>query len=56
LIYYKRKWIEGNAKFSDGQLVTMELNCDTGTLHFFIDNVQQPVFVHGIKEPVKFWV
>jgi hypothetical protein len=34
----------------------MELNMDAGTLHFFKDGVQQPVFVHGINEPVKFWV
>ncbi|KAA6389410.1 MAG: hypothetical protein EZS28_015062 [Streblomastix strix] len=44
-----------NAQFNDGQLLTMELNMEVGTLHFFVDGVQQPVFVKGIKEPVKFW-
>ncbi|KAA6336145.1 MAG: hypothetical protein EZS28_052899, partial [Streblomastix strix] len=24
-------------------------------LHFFVDGVQQPVFVKGINEPVKFF-
>jgi hypothetical protein len=55
-ILFKGNFFDGNAGFSDGQLLTMELNMDTGTLHFFIDGMQQPIFVHGINEPVKFWV
>ncbi|KAA6362740.1 MAG: hypothetical protein EZS28_041732, partial [Streblomastix strix] len=47
--------IYGNAKFSDNQLITMELNMDNGTLHFIVDGVQQPVFVRGIKEKVKLY-
>ncbi|KAA6401600.1 MAG: hypothetical protein EZS28_002875 [Streblomastix strix] len=34
----------------------MELNCEAKTLHFFIDGVQQLIFVHGINEPVKFFI
>jgi hypothetical protein len=34
----------------------MELDMNTGILRFFVDNVQQPAFVTGIKKPVKFFV
>jgi hypothetical protein len=34
----------------------MELNCEAGTLHFFVDGVQQPLFISGINEPQKFFV
>ncbi|KAA6376006.1 MAG: hypothetical protein EZS28_028468 [Streblomastix strix] len=46
----------------DGILWNVKLNkiCDQldkgkGTLHFFIDGVQQLVFVRGINEPVRFY-
>ncbi|KAA6394842.1 MAG: putative Protein-L-isoaspartateD-aspartate O-methyltransferase [Streblomastix strix] len=54
-IRFQRESTEGNGAFNDEQPVTMELNCDAGTLHFFVDGVQQPVFVRGINEPLKFW-
>ncbi|KAA6379090.1 MAG: hypothetical protein EZS28_025382 [Streblomastix strix] len=54
-VCFKGKGTEGNSRFSDGQLITMELNADVGTLHFIVDGIQQPVFVRGIKEAVKFW-
>ncbi|KAA6402296.1 MAG: hypothetical protein EZS28_002170 [Streblomastix strix] len=55
-VHFKGNKLEGNEKFVDGQLITMELNANAGTLHFFIDSVQQPIFVKGIKEPVKFYI
>ncbi|KAA6390824.1 MAG: hypothetical protein EZS28_013649 [Streblomastix strix] len=54
-IIFKGKGTPGNVQFSDGQLIAMELNADVGTLHFFVDGIQQPVFVRGIKEAVKFY-
>ncbi|KAA6398154.1 MAG: hypothetical protein EZS28_006319 [Streblomastix strix] len=54
-VWFKEVQTEGNSKFRDGQLLAMELNADVGTLHFFVDGIQQPVFVRGIKEVVKFW-
>ncbi|KAA6388075.1 MAG: hypothetical protein EZS28_016397 [Streblomastix strix] len=54
-IYNKGEWGEGNSQFKDSQLITMELNMEAGTLHFFVDGIQQPVFVKEIKEAVKFW-
>ncbi|KAA6377026.1 MAG: hypothetical protein EZS28_027447 [Streblomastix strix] len=54
-IYFKGISTSGNVQFSDGQLIAMELNADVGTLHFFVDGIQQPVFVRGIKEAVKFY-
>ncbi|KAA6359060.1 MAG: hypothetical protein EZS28_045413 [Streblomastix strix] len=54
-VYFKGTGTPGNVQFSDGQLIAMELNADVGTLHFFVDGIQQPVFVRGVNEPVKFW-
>ncbi|KAA6387953.1 MAG: hypothetical protein EZS28_016522 [Streblomastix strix] len=46
----------GNAGFKDNQIVRLELDCEKGTLTLFIDNVQQPVYVSGIKEKMRFIV
>jgi hypothetical protein len=56
LVCFEGKETKGNKHFSDGQLLTMELNMDDGTLHFFVDGRQQPVLVCGIIEPVKYFV
>ncbi|KAA6398882.1 MAG: hypothetical protein EZS28_005591 [Streblomastix strix] len=53
--WFKGTETSGNVRFSDGQLIAMELNADVGTLHFFVDGIQQPIFVRGIKEAVKFY-
>ncbi|KAA6370276.1 MAG: hypothetical protein EZS28_034196 [Streblomastix strix] len=55
-IFIKGSGTSGNVQFSDGKLIAMELNADVGTLHFFVDGKQQPMFVRGIKEAVKFYV
>ncbi|KAA6367256.1 MAG: hypothetical protein EZS28_037217, partial [Streblomastix strix] len=54
-VYFKGNGTSGNKGFMDGQLLSMELNCNAGTLHFFVDSKQQRVFVRGINEPVKFF-
>ncbi|KAA6370078.1 MAG: hypothetical protein EZS28_034394, partial [Streblomastix strix] len=54
-IHFRGNTTYGNTQFSDGQLITMELNMDIGTLHFIVDGVQQPVFVRGIKEKVRLY-
>ncbi|KAA6389674.1 MAG: hypothetical protein EZS28_014799 [Streblomastix strix] len=54
-VYYKETRSSNNTKFYDGQVIAMELNADVGTLHFFVDGIQQPIFVSGIFQAVKFW-
>ncbi|KAA6386199.1 MAG: hypothetical protein EZS28_018273 [Streblomastix strix] len=54
-IYYKGQVDQGNSEYSNNQKIGLELDKGKGTLHFFIDGVQQPVFVRGINEPVKFY-
>ncbi|KAA6364869.1 MAG: hypothetical protein EZS28_039604, partial [Streblomastix strix] len=54
-VLFKGTLTPGNVQFSDDELIAMELNADVGTLHFFVDGIQQPVFVIGIKEAVKFY-
>ncbi|KAA6360480.1 MAG: hypothetical protein EZS28_043993 [Streblomastix strix] len=51
----RRIYTVGNSQYSNGQKIGLELDKEKGTLHFFIDGVQQPVFVRGINEPVRFY-
>lgn len=37
-VYFKGNGTSGNKGFMDGQLLSMELNCNAGTLHFFVDS------------------
>ncbi|KAA6402665.1 MAG: hypothetical protein EZS28_001811 [Streblomastix strix] len=53
-ILYKRKLNKGNTSFIDDQIVKAEFDSEKGTLTFFLDGVQQPVYVSGIKEKVRF--
>ncbi|KAA6365963.1 MAG: hypothetical protein EZS28_038510 [Streblomastix strix] len=55
-VFFKGNGTLGNVQFKEGQLIAMELNADVGTLHFFVDGIQQPVFVSGINEATKFYV
>ncbi|KAA6382638.1 MAG: hypothetical protein EZS28_021835 [Streblomastix strix] len=54
-IWYKGQETSGNSKYKDGQKIGLQLDMEKGTLHFFIDDIQQPVFVRGINEPVRFF-
>ncbi|KAA6389127.1 MAG: hypothetical protein EZS28_015345 [Streblomastix strix] len=53
-IYYNLNITIGNKGFKDNQIVKLEFDSEKGTLFFFIDNVQQPVYFSGIKEKVRF--
>ncbi|KAA6391353.1 MAG: hypothetical protein EZS28_013121 [Streblomastix strix] len=46
----------GNTKYGDNQLVRAELDFGKQTLTFFLDNIQQPVYITGIREKVRFMV
>ncbi|KAA6389358.1 MAG: hypothetical protein EZS28_015111 [Streblomastix strix] len=45
----------GNQRFDDNKLIKLELDCGKGTLTLFIDGVQQPIIISGIKEKVHFF-
>ncbi|KAA6384799.1 MAG: hypothetical protein EZS28_019672 [Streblomastix strix] len=53
-IYYKGTGTSGVTAFGNYQKVRQELDLQKGTLHFFLENVQQPVFIQGIHEKVRF--
>ncbi|KAA6376429.1 MAG: hypothetical protein EZS28_028043 [Streblomastix strix] len=53
-IYYKGIPTSGVTGFGNNQKVRQELDLQKGTLHFFLENVQQPVFIQGIHEKVRF--
>ncbi|KAA6372240.1 MAG: hypothetical protein EZS28_032234 [Streblomastix strix] len=55
-IYYKDNWIDGNQGYSSGQKVKQQFDSEVGTLIFFVDGVQQPVYITGIKEKIRFFV
>ncbi|KAA6376002.1 MAG: hypothetical protein EZS28_028472 [Streblomastix strix] len=44
----------GNSSFKENQSLRLEFDSDKGTLVLFIDDVQQPVYISGIKEKVQF--
>ncbi|KAA6404082.1 MAG: hypothetical protein EZS28_000384 [Streblomastix strix] len=55
-VYYKGKATDGNDRFKGNQILRLELDSFKETLILFIDNVQQPVYLSGIKEKVRFIV
>ncbi|KAA6395763.1 MAG: hypothetical protein EZS28_008709 [Streblomastix strix] len=55
-VWCKGKEINGNKQFKDNQIVRLEMDCEEGTLTLFLDDVQQPLFISGIKEKVRFIV
>ncbi|KAA6392741.1 MAG: hypothetical protein EZS28_011737 [Streblomastix strix] len=51
--------VKGNAEFdNDGDRVAMELNMDSNprALTFYVNDVEQPIFVTNIPEAVRFYV
>ncbi|KAA6400997.1 MAG: hypothetical protein EZS28_003479 [Streblomastix strix] len=44
----------GNTGFNGKQKVKQQFDSGKGTLIFFIDGIQQPVYIAGIKEKVRF--
>ncbi|KAA6326356.1 MAG: hypothetical protein EZS28_053962, partial [Streblomastix strix] len=55
-IYYKDNCTDGNEGYSAGQKVKQQFDSEKGTLIFFVDGVQEPVYISGIKEKVRFFV
>ncbi|KAA6377143.1 MAG: putative Serine/threonine-protein kinase Nek3, partial [Streblomastix strix] len=54
LVYYNGKSYRGNDSYYD-DYISLEVDFDKGTLHFFKNGKQQPVFVFGIAEPIRFF-
>ncbi|KAA6385053.1 MAG: hypothetical protein EZS28_019421 [Streblomastix strix] len=52
-LYYRQVVIQGNAKFTDGQILRLEYDSESGRLFYFIDDVQQPVSFAGINKNQK---
>ncbi|KAA6375281.1 MAG: hypothetical protein EZS28_029192, partial [Streblomastix strix] len=50
--------IHGNCKFEDKQLVALEVNMSSNprTLHFFVDNQEQPVSISDIPPNIRFFI
>ncbi|KAA6355814.1 MAG: hypothetical protein EZS28_048659 [Streblomastix strix] len=55
-VYYKGTNTAGNTIFHDNQKVILEYDSYQGTLIFFVDGKQQPIYISGIKEKVRFIV
>ncbi|KAA6373910.1 MAG: hypothetical protein EZS28_030562 [Streblomastix strix] len=54
VIQYKCKVYSGNVRFQKNEIIRLEFDSEKGTLFFFVDNIQQPVYISGIKEKVRF--
>ncbi|KAA6384691.1 MAG: hypothetical protein EZS28_019783 [Streblomastix strix] len=55
-IYYKGIKTHGNIAFTNNQIVKLEFDSEKGSLTYFVDGVQQPIYISGIKEKVRFFV
>ncbi|KAA6364880.1 MAG: hypothetical protein EZS28_039593, partial [Streblomastix strix] len=53
-VYYKENGTSGNIAYQDNQIIKSEYDSEKGTLIFSVDGVQQPVYVRGINEKVRF--
>ncbi|KAA6371366.1 MAG: hypothetical protein EZS28_033107 [Streblomastix strix] len=53
-VYYIGTNKSGNKSFTDNQIIKAEYDSEKGTLIFFVDGVQQPIYITGIKEKVRF--
>ncbi|KAA6398015.1 MAG: hypothetical protein EZS28_006455, partial [Streblomastix strix] len=55
-VFCKGSQSSGNAPIEENKPVRAEFDSSKGTLIFFLDNIQQPVYITGIKEKVRFMV
>ncbi|KAA6398347.1 MAG: hypothetical protein EZS28_006125 [Streblomastix strix] len=55
-VYHKEENIKGNVEFQNNQILRQELDFNKGTLIFFVDGIQQPVYISGINEKVRFFI
>ncbi|KAA6361866.1 MAG: hypothetical protein EZS28_042607, partial [Streblomastix strix] len=53
-VYYKGNGTKGNIGYNDNQKIKAEYDSEKGTVIFSVDGVQQPVYVRGINEKVRF--
>ncbi|KAA6350601.1 MAG: hypothetical protein EZS28_051885 [Streblomastix strix] len=53
-VNYKGNRTEGNIAYKDNQIIKAEYDSEKGTVIFSVDGVQQPVYVRGINEKVRF--
>ncbi|KAA6355200.1 MAG: hypothetical protein EZS28_049273, partial [Streblomastix strix] len=44
-----------NAAFTNNQILKIEYDSGKGTLHLFVDGAQQPIYISGIDEKVRFF-
>ncbi|KAA6360957.1 MAG: hypothetical protein EZS28_043516 [Streblomastix strix] len=67
IVLYNQSWSRGNVRckgndkpgntgFRGNQKVKQQFDSVKGTLIFFIDGIQQPVYIAGIKEKIRFIV
>ncbi|KAA6375318.1 MAG: hypothetical protein EZS28_029155 [Streblomastix strix] len=54
-VNYKGNGTEGNILYKDNQKIKAEFDSEKGTVIFSVDGVQQPVYVRGINEKVRFF-
>ncbi|KAA6355597.1 MAG: hypothetical protein EZS28_048876, partial [Streblomastix strix] len=53
-VYYKGAATTGNTGFAQNQIIKMEYDSEKGTVIFFVNGTQQPVYISGIKEKIRF--
>ncbi|KAA6352843.1 MAG: hypothetical protein EZS28_051630, partial [Streblomastix strix] len=55
-VYCKQNCIPGNIQFGESQILRTEYDSEKGSFYLFLNGVQQPVYISGIKEKVRFLV
>ncbi|KAA6390461.1 MAG: hypothetical protein EZS28_014009 [Streblomastix strix] len=57
VLYHITNGIRGNQDYADGQRVAVEVDMTTvpRKVTFFVDDIEQPNFVIGIPEAIRFW-
>ncbi|KAA6369357.1 MAG: hypothetical protein EZS28_035117 [Streblomastix strix] len=53
-VFYQENGTPGNILYKDNQKIKAEYDSEKGTVIFSVDGVQQPVYVRGINEKVRF--
>ncbi|KAA6374319.1 MAG: hypothetical protein EZS28_030156 [Streblomastix strix] len=55
-VWHKDSRMSGNSPIYDGQIIKLEYDSNKRTLICFINGVQQPVYISGINEKVRFFI
>ncbi|KAA6367636.1 MAG: hypothetical protein EZS28_036837 [Streblomastix strix] len=55
-VWHKESRTIGNSPIQEGQIIKLEYDSNKGTLICFINGVQQPVYISGINEKVRFLI